>query len=240
MKNKEETIAQYFLAELNLLENRATRFEENKSNRINFFILLFGITLAGVTSGMQSEVVRENSQLIITYISFVLLVIGLLSLNSQIEYSITIVTLYRKSGRIRRWFLDNNKEIAPYLIFEPADDKPSYIRHKLSLSWRGAEPTLVILNAVLITTLLISLFGYRLLNSDFYIFLVLCFVLFFLSYFIQIFWIQFKLNDLQKRRNIIDKNINRVIFPFDDKIMTAMIEKSLKEQKKNKKSQKGK
>lgn len=77
---------------------------------------------------------------------FFLFLLGISTLKNVTDYSIAIVSLFRRAGRIRRWFVDNNSEIERYVAFQANDDRPKIYIGKSLLTWRGGEPILVISN----------------------------------------------------------------------------------------------
>jgi hypothetical protein len=59
--------------------------------------------------------------------------------------------MFRRMGRIRQWFLDQEPKLFPYLPFMTGDDKPAYYVEDAHL--RNTESILLIVNAVLIAML---------------------------------------------------------------------------------------
>lgn len=149
----------FLLAEFQAVLDRSLKFEEVKANRINFYLLLFAATTAGFAGVLNVSFVQENIYPIGLGLALFLGVLGWQSLMHSVQYSMAIISLYRVSGRTRRWFYEKNPELFSYLAFEPADNKPGLLIGNLakkgmswqvrSLLWRGGEPILLSINAVL-------------------------------------------------------------------------------------------
>jgi len=153
----EKSATEFLLAEFNSLQERAAQLEDIKSSRINFFLVIVAAVFAGVTSfiGTPTIPIANNSILIIT--SFILLLVGLTTLTQTVQYSIAIVTFYRKAGRIRRWFVDNNPEILNYVAFKPADDSPNIYVGASTFTFRGGDGIILLINSITVTVFVISL-----------------------------------------------------------------------------------
>lgn len=124
---KDELTSNFLLAEFSAVQDRIKSYEEIKSQRVNFFLLIVGAVAAGIMTGLQAEIVQSNLLAIALISSVIISFIGIMSLYHQVITSVSIVTLYHRSGRIRKWFYDNDEDILPYLVFEPADDKPRLV-----------------------------------------------------------------------------------------------------------------
>ncbi|KAA0231153.1 hypothetical protein EDS67_03635 [candidate division KSB1 bacterium] len=158
MAKKANITAQFLVTDYACLQERVKTFEEIKSARVNFFLLIVGAVGAGISAAMQVQAVRDNAQIIILLSTITLFLLGIATLQHSVNYSEAIVTIFRRSGRIRRWFLNENPKLAPFLVFEAADNKPRFDINLSNLIWRGAEPVIIVLNSVLLTVALIMFF----------------------------------------------------------------------------------
>ena len=134
----------FLIAEFSALQERAVGLEEIKSGRINFFLLIVAATVAGLPS------LTENLKFfpfIVLAAAVIIFFLGVSTLKSVMSYSVAIVILFRRAGRIRRWFVNNDKSIENYVPFEANDDRPPIKIAYWLISWRGGEPILLITNA---------------------------------------------------------------------------------------------
>jgi len=149
--------AEFLVAEFSALQDQVIRLEEAKSNRVNFFL----IVVAAVTAGVSGSIANPNLQhslglVFICIASMVLLLLGVATLNELVRYSESIVSLYRRAGRIRRWFVDFDPEIAPYLAFEATDEHPKVDLETGYLTFRGGDAVVLMLNSVTFCVLVIA------------------------------------------------------------------------------------
>ncbi len=144
--DKTNLSADFLIAEFNAIQERAMGLEEIKSGRINFFLIIVAAIIAGISGLADTAIAQQHYPEIILVGAALVLALGVSTLKSIVNYSYAIVMLFRKAGRVRRWFLENDMKIKNYLPFESNDDRP---RIRISLiSWRGAEAVLLIINAV--------------------------------------------------------------------------------------------
>ena len=155
MTNSED----FLIAEFSALQDRARHLEDTKSSRVNFFLVLIAATVAGFSSLLSIQSLSLSLNISLMAMSLILLLIGLATLNQTIQFSIAIVTFYRKAGRIRRWFVEKNPELNEYVAFKPNDDSPSiYVGHS-TLTFRGGDGVILIMNSALFTLFCMSLFS---------------------------------------------------------------------------------
>jgi hypothetical protein len=146
-KSKEETnSAEFLIAEFNALHSRVLALEQVKANRINYFLLLTSALVAGGASLYDPLTVAPHFWLILVVVSLLLAVLGFITLDYSVNDSVTIVYFLRAAGRVRRYFVDKDKKLTPYIAFEPNDDRPR-IRSE-GFSFRGSERILLIINCV--------------------------------------------------------------------------------------------
>ncbi len=140
--------AQFLIAEYNALQARAINLEEIKSGRLNFFLLIAGAIVAALSAFRGDSIFGYGYRSGVFLSAMILLLLGILTLKNSIDYSIAIVLLHRRAGRMRRWFVDHDESIKKYVAFEAADDRPRLKMPTSLLAWRGAEPVLLIINVI--------------------------------------------------------------------------------------------
>lgn len=136
----------FLVAEFNALQERATHIEDLKAGRVNFLLIIFAAMLATLPSVFENF--RGIAVEIMLVIAVVVLVVGLTTLNQVVYYSASVAILYRRAGRIRRWFVEQSLEIAPYVAFAPSDDAPSMRPTSAWMYLRWADGVLLALNSV--------------------------------------------------------------------------------------------
>jgi hypothetical protein len=144
-------IVQFLIAEFNAMYASAKEYEEIKSSRVNFFLLVVAAVVAGFSAATQLVVVKTNLAISIMLTDSVLLLLGFATLKNSVEYSIAVVSFLRRANRVRRWFFEKHKEIIPFIAFPATDDLPKFNLGFKRLLWRGAEPILLVLNAIFVT-----------------------------------------------------------------------------------------
>jgi len=203
---KAEITVSFLLAEFNTLQERATNLEQVKSTQVNFFLIVVAAIIAGL-SGLSSVPTLQTFMLDGIFVaSFLVFLLGFATLYQSVNYSMSIVSFYRRAGRIRRWFVDFDKDIAPYVAFPPGDDRPRFKLTRSYLAFRGGDAVLLIINSVSfagITTSLIASFFYF---APIFIFFVAIIVGVF-AWFLQYQIIYRRLSNEEKR------NINQIHFP---------------------------
>lgn len=151
-----ELASEYLLAEFEMLHQRASLQEQTAANKINFFLVAVTAVVGGVfiLSDNQTLAPYFLPAAVLT-IAFMLLM-GLSTLFQVLDLAANSTFYYRRTGRIRRWFLDCEPSLIKYMPFVVADDKPSFLADRGFL--RGLESLLVLLNAVLSATFTFFLF----------------------------------------------------------------------------------
>ena len=123
-KKDENKSAEFLLAEFDALHKRVITLEQVKANRINFFMILTSAVVAGGVSLFDKLNAFPYASLLVAGVAFLLTVIGLITLDYSLNDSVTIVFFLRAAGRVRRYFVDKDKDLTPYIAFEPNDDRP--------------------------------------------------------------------------------------------------------------------
>lgn len=127
--------------------------------------------------------------------SFVLAILGGMTLSYTVKDSVTIVYLLRYAARIRRYFSNQDKKIQSYLPFPPNDDLPSIV--EVPVTTRGIDATVLVLNALTIT-ISISLFF-----SSSPLFWLLVFCIFPLSFWGQYRYVKKQLRDDEDASHVV-------------------------------------
>lgn len=137
---------EFLLAEFNALQERARHFEDLKASRVNFLLIIYAAALATMPTIYDKFSTMATQTTLV--VAVVLLVVGITSLNQVVYYSAYVVVFYRRAGRIRRWFVEQAPEIAPYVAFSPRDDSPTMLLSGAWMVLRGADGVLLALNSV--------------------------------------------------------------------------------------------
>jgi len=144
-----DTVAQFLIAEFNALQERAKNFEEIKASRVNFYLLV--VAAAGAVFSTATQIINLFQQFYLESIvltATILLLLGISTLKDSVDYSGAIVILFRRAGRVRRWFVDFEQSVAPYVAFEPSDDRPKFSVPYSLIAWRGAETVVMLFNVI--------------------------------------------------------------------------------------------
>jgi hypothetical protein len=156
---KLDRTADYLLSEFQVLHERARMFETTKAKRVNFFLLVVAAFGAVVSGLAQTSPFKENILALIQVLSLSVFLLGVFVLRDLTAYSSGIIFQYRWAGRIRRWFLEENKSLKPFLPFKAVDDRPTFTES--FLYWRGSETIVLLLNSYLIALIIgTSVFSY--------------------------------------------------------------------------------
>jgi len=146
--------AEFLLAEFTALQDRAIALTNSQSNRVNFLLILVAATLAGIGQIASNPLLQAYLTPVIQTAALGVLVLGLFTLRHNVDDAGATVNLFRRAGRIRLWFVEQNPRIAGYVPFEYADDKPAM--DVPFLSFRGAEAILFLINALAFCTLVVT------------------------------------------------------------------------------------
>lgn len=141
-----EISANFLLSEFNALQSRAMALGNSQSNRVNFLLIIVAATLAGVSQVVNVAALQPYFRLVIFGAALGILLLGLFTLRQNVEDAAASVILFRRAGRIRLWFVEQNPRIARYVAFEYGDDKPAV--DAPFLSSRGGEGVILLINAL--------------------------------------------------------------------------------------------
>ena len=151
--------AQYLLAEMQTINEKATLYEQIKSNRVNFFLLIVGATGASFSFLSRHPALKGYEIWLAQALSILVLVLGFFILRDMTEYSAAIIFQYRWAGRIRRWFLEDNLSLEKHLPFRAVDDRPKFTES--NIFWKSSETIILLINCYLFA-LIIGLLFYSL------------------------------------------------------------------------------
>lgn len=157
-----ELAAQFMIAEFNALQERAKNYDQMNANRVNFYLLAVAAVVGGLTALGDSPSFPFDYLWLAAGSFIVLLFFGLSTLQHVIDFSGAAVVMYRRAGRIRRWFSDYDRSIQDYLAFEPSDARPLFTTPYVVM--RGGEAPLLVINATL-AAMASGIFCYKLTNK---------------------------------------------------------------------------
>jgi phosphatidylserine synthase len=214
MSDTEKTTnsAEFLLAEFNALQERAVSYEEIKSSRVNFYLVVVAAALASFPALIEHAQISLHGGLAI--LASLILVLGLVTLDQIVEYSIAITAFYRAAGRVRVWHVEQNPDIAPYVAFSPRDDRPA-IRVKFRAQvFRGADATVLVTSSVALATLVVSLLRHWYI-MQWWVWIPTGVMVAFAAWYLQKGYIYMKLRraDLRKR--------NEIHFPISTSLRAA-------------------
>lgn len=146
-----EQISQYLTAELEAINARAVAAEQNAASKVNFYLLI-------VTAAVGGIILLISNEKLVAYLSIIavaacvllafLVLVGWSTFLQVIDLAASATFFYRRAGRIRRWFLDLEPAVLPYLPFKPGDDNPTFLAPRSSL--RGIETVLLLVNSAML------------------------------------------------------------------------------------------
>ncbi|MBD2106769.1 hypothetical protein [Nodosilinea sp. FACHB-13] len=149
--------AEFLLAEFNAIQQRAVQIEQSKASSVNFYLVIVAATIASIP-GVLSLMPKEAARYIVIGTFSFILIVGLLTLDHSVNQAINIIRLYRRAGKVRRYFLDQAENIKLYLPFEANDSLPR-INLPSSLAYRGAEVTVFAINVASVAIIFAALFS---------------------------------------------------------------------------------
>lgn len=142
-----ETFALYLTAEMEGIHSRAIHYDQTLAGKINFFLVI----VTAFSGGLVLAAASDNTTLVsltlpaACMVLTFLLIIGVSTLRQCMDLAATVTTLYRRVGRIRKWFTDQDVDFEKYLPFTVGDDRPQFNPNYALL--RGMETILLLVNA---------------------------------------------------------------------------------------------
>lgn len=198
-----EVSADFLLAEFNALQSRAIALASSQSNRVNFLLIIVAAALSGISQLANSLMLQMYFHAIVIATALGILLLGLFTLRQNVDDAGASVILFRRAGRIRLWFVEQNPQIAQYVAFEYGDDKPAM--DVSFLSFRGGEAVILLINALAFCVVV----GVALPLSDLVTVLVVSLVSFVVAWMIQLGYIHRVLRKGERR------SASEVKFPFE-------------------------
>jgi len=151
--------ADFLLAEFNALQNRAIAFSNNQSNRVNFLLAVVAAALAGGSQLVGDLALHPYFREVMLATALGILLLGLFTLRQNVDYAVASVILFRRAGRVRLWFVEQDPKIAQYVAFEYGDDRPAM--DVPFLSFRGSEAVVLLINALAVCAIVIIALPFR-------------------------------------------------------------------------------
>lgn len=143
-----EAIAQHMTVELQILNQSADHARDMLMSKVNFFLVLTTAIGGGLAYMLTNADLRNYFPPTACVVIFILILMGLNTLRQGLDLSASSVTFYRRAGRVRRWYVDQEPSIKPYLPFETAADNLPRMSSTF-INLRGAESILLITNGSL-------------------------------------------------------------------------------------------
>ena len=191
-----EYVSQFLLAEFNSLQDRARSYEEIKSSRVNFFLLVVAAAGAIFSAFSSIDIMKPFFYEILLIITLTVLLIGLLTLKTLVDYSAAIVIFYRRAGRIRKWFVNLDQNLEKYVAFEATDERPKFKIDSSLIHWRGGELILLLINC-LSMSLIIGVTTYNIFNIQIIFKIIFWILTSCLFWFLQLTYIHKKLSNAE-------------------------------------------
>jgi len=205
---KLECASQFLLAEFNSLQERARSYELIKSSRVNFFLVIVAAVGGIFTTISKMKVVESYFVETLLALSIMVLLLGLLTLNTLIDYSVAIVMFYRRAGRIRKWFVDLKLDIEKYIAFDATDQRPKFTISSRLIHWRGGESVLMLINC-LAFSLIAGILIFKSINISIVVKMFVLTIIGILFWFLQLQYIHKKMRDAERSKGAV----NNVNFP---------------------------
>jgi len=165
-RDKEEIVAQYLVAEFEVLNQRAIQHNQVIASKVNFYLAIVTAIAGGLLVAGSSDQFRPYLLPVACLALGLSCLLGIATLSQVLDLVASSRVLLRRAGRIRKWFLDFDASLLPYLPFKAADDRPSfYVRHA---RLRDVESSLLLGNAAAAATLagLLFFLGYSILPQS--------------------------------------------------------------------------
>jgi hypothetical protein len=165
-----DAISQYFSTEMQSITQRAIQYETMYLNKINFYLVIVTAAIGGLILSAGISEIKAILLPISCLVLFFLFITGWVTLIQGLDLSANSTLMYRRLGRIRQWFLDQEPNLYLYLPFTPGDDRPKfYAQYERT---RSVESILLIVNAILASMFFVLLWfiicfqGFQLFSSS--------------------------------------------------------------------------
>jgi len=205
--NRQSISIEFLLAEFEAQQGQIIKLEEAKSNRINFFLVVVAAAIASTSGVINNTGISLSASMVFAFVAFGILILGIATLNELVHYSEAIVSLYRRAGRVRRWFVDFDVDITPYVAFDATDESPKYDLESPYLAFRGGDSVILLVNSIAFCVFVLSL-----INLFYTVSMILGLIIGIPS--VLLAWL-FQQNRLHARLQNVEKtSINNIHFPL--------------------------
>lgn len=133
-----EGVEEFMIEEYRVLNRRAQSSGTNVTAKANLFLGLSGGAFVVVSSfGPESDPDRTAA---LAVMGALVGLFGLVVIREQLLHGLEVTTLYRRAGRIRCWFHDQDPSIYDYLPWAPGDDTPPFDDARAFRTFPGPDP----------------------------------------------------------------------------------------------------
>jgi len=156
--NANEASVRFLLAEFANVESERLRLKSEAIQRLNFFLTVTSAVLGGLLlfTQFKSTINVKFEYVAIIALGF-LSIIGWQTFRFVVQRDINTDLILRAGGRIRRFFVDNDPAIKPYLMWEDHDEPTGYVLKNDSAIRRTNQTTLALLLSLMVG-IIVSLF----------------------------------------------------------------------------------
>lgn len=213
-EKSDELVAPFMIAEFSTLTRRILSIEQTRATRVNYYIVIISAAIAGISLSTKFDPVPASLtyQILTPVILAIVFFLGIAIMRENIVLAAQAVYIYRRAGRIRRWFHDRNSSIMPYLPWSIGDDTPSFVSEPEHSTFAGKDSILWVGNSISGAALILSLLllrGNPLPTLPAY---SIALITFFVIWYGQNIYINFK----KKKYEEIGKKPGRIHFPKDE------------------------
>jgi hypothetical protein len=127
-----KAVKDFMLAEYRALDNARASSLQRGQAYISLFLTIVSGTAALLALMSQLASNTESFFFISLSILFLLFLLGLISFARVLQRDLGIIRISRGLNRIRRYFVEIEPDIQPYLTYPPCDDKPEYTHTGIS------------------------------------------------------------------------------------------------------------
>ena len=136
-------------------------------DKINFYLVIVTAAIGGLILASNIPEIKVFLLPIASVLLLVLFIMGWVIYLQGLDLNANSIFMYRRMGRIRQWFLEEEPNLYPYLPFNSGDDKPRFYEKHARL--RAVDSILVVINAILAAMFFVLLWFF----ACFQVFLIL-------------------------------------------------------------------
>ena len=227
----QDIIAEYLITELQMVQQRASQQEQSIATRTNLYIASLSIVAGGVFIAIDKLISSSFLLPLIVVVLIFFAALGYVTLSQVLDSYTSSISLYRRMGRIRRFFIDKNPRIVKYMPFAFGDDRPLYFVKYAPL--RGIEAILPLANSLVtgVSGSIVFWIIFYSINTALILWITTLFgaIVSFLAWRLQLRYIRNTLKGREHR----EKSQGRILFPSDSKIYNdvELLEELLKKDK---------